>query len=220
VKNRVVRRFKTGGAMASFAAGLFKRTLLHKSGGFTAALPGGATPARLFKELASLPLPWEQVVFFMSDERLVPASSPASNFGAARKALFSKIKVPSANLRPARTPAALEKEILKETKSSGRLDFVLLGLGADGHTASVFPGSPAEKSEKLALAVTAPRGVKPARRLTLTFRALNRARLVVLMAAGPAKKSVFKLAARGERTIPAGRLRPAGKFYLLFSEEP
>lgn len=206
--------------MANFAAGLFKKTLLHKSGGFTAALPGGATPARLFKELAALPLPWKKAVFFMSDERLVPPSCPDSNFGAARQAFFSKITIPPANLRHARTSAALEREILKETGASGRLDFVLLGLGADGHTASIFPNSPAEKSEKLALAVTAPRGVKPAHRLTLTFRALNRARLVVLMAGGPAKKSVFELAARGDKTIPAGRLRPAGKFYLLFSEEP
>jgi 6-phosphogluconolactonase len=204
--------------MADFAAGLFRDALLENSGKFTVALSGGGTPAQLFKKLAALPLPWNRVIFFMADERLAPVSSPASNFGAARRALFSKINIPRANLHPARTAASYEKEILRETGPSGRLDFVFLGLGKDGHTASVFPGSAAEKSERLALAVTAPRGVRPARRLTLTPKALNRARAVVLMAAGPDKKKVFELAARGNKKIPAGRLSPRGEFYLLFSE--
>lgn len=205
--------------MADFAAELFRKALLKKTGKFTVALSGGRTPAGLFKKLAALPLPWSRVVFFMADERLAPVSSPDSNFGAARRALFSKIRIPPANLHPVSTAASYEKEILRETAPSGRLDFVFLGLGADGHTASIFPGSAAEKSEKLALAITAPRGAGPARRLTLTPKALNRARAVVLMAAGPAKKKVFELAAHADKKIPAGRLAPRGEFYLLFSEK-
>lgn len=205
--------------MAAFAADLFEKALLKKNGKFTVALSGGRTPALLFKNLASRPLPWNRVIFFLADERLAPVSSRDSNFGTARRGLFSKIKIPSANLRPVKTAASYERELLSETAPSGRLDFVFLGLGTDGHTASLFPGSAAEKSEKLSLAITAPRGVRPEQRLTLTPKALNRARAVVLMAAGPAKRKIFDLAAHADKKIPAGRLAPKGEFHLLYSEE-
>lgn len=219
MKNRLARKFKTAEAMAGYAAGLFEKALARKTGKFTVALSGGRTPALLFKKLAAMPLPWDRVIFFLADERLVPVSSRDSNFGTARRALFSKIKIPAANLRPVKTAASYERELLSETAPSNRLDFVFLGLGADGHTASIFPGSAAEKSEKLALAITAPRGVKPEHRLTLTPKALSRARTVVMMAAGPAKKKVFELAVRGDKKIPAGRLTPRGEFHLLFAEK-
>lgn len=214
MKKREVKRFRGGAAMARYAAGLFAGAVLAKRGVFTAALSGGRTPARLFRELARLELPWDRVVFIMADERLVPLSSPDSNFGTARRALFSRIKAPAANLRPFRTAAAYRREL----GPAGGPDFVFLGLGEDGHTASVFPGSPALLSARRALAVTAPPGVKPRRRLTLTLKALNKARTAVLLAAGPAKKEVFARAAARDRGIPAGRLAPRGNLHLLFSE--
>ena len=98
------------------------------------------------------------------------------------------------------------------------MDLVFLGLGEDGHTASLFPGSPAlDEMDKFVCAAAAPCGIKPAKRVTLTLKALNRAGALVLMAAGPAKKEVFDRAARGDRTIPAGRLRPNGNLTLLYS---
>jgi len=100
LKNLAVRRFRSPAAMASFAAGLLKAALRRKKGKLTVALSGGKTPAALFNKLASLSLPWERVIFFMADERLVPFSSPHSNFGAARRALFNRIPVPPENLRP------------------------------------------------------------------------------------------------------------------------
>ncbi len=215
---REVRRFRGGAAMARYAAGLLGKALRSGRGVFTAALPGGRTPARLFRELARLPLPWERAVLFTSDERLVPLSSPASNFGAARKALFSRIKVPPGNLKPARSAAAWRRDLRAAAGPGGRLDAVFLGLGTDGHTASIFPGSRAWRSRGPVAAVRAPRGVKPSRRLTLTPAAIEKARLVVLLASGPAKRAVFELAAAGDRAVPAGRLRPRGRFYLLFSE--
>lgn len=210
--------------MAAYAAGIYKRALAKKRGRFLAAVSGGRTPARLFKALAAAALPWERAVFFMADERLVPRSDPRSNFGAAHKALFSRIRIPAGNLRPVKTgagaAAAYQKELIKETGPAGSLDLVFLGLGADGHTASLFPGSPAlGRTRALVLGVKAPSGVKPARRLTLTLNALNRARALVLLAAGPEKKEVFEAAARGDKKIPAGRLRPGGKLYLLYSEK-
>lgn len=225
MKRRIVRKFRSPEAMAAFAAALFSRALRGRQAGpLLAALPGGGTPLLFFRRLAALDLPWKKAVFFMSDERLVPAASKHSNFGSARRNLFSKIQIPRANLRPLRqgpgTAAAYEKELKAAAGSGGRLDLVFLGLGADGHTASLFPGSPALASRRLVAAAAAPAGVAPARRVTLTLKALNRAETVVLLAAGPAKKAAFLKAAAGDKKIPAGRLRPRGDLYLLFSEKP
>ncbi len=224
MKKSAARSFKTGGAMADFAARLFKKALLEKSGKFIVALSGGRTPAGLFKKLSAMPLPWSRVVFFMADERLVPLSSPESNFGAARALLFSKITIPRGNLHPAAPGAGAAarygRELFKETGGSGRLDFILLGLGEDGHTASLFPGSPAlEENKEPVCAVLAPRGVKTRRRVTLSLRTINKASTVVLLASGPAKKKVFKRALLRDKNIPAGLLNPRGELRFLFSEK-
>jgi len=216
---RTVKRFRSGAGMARFAAGLLKKALDERPGRISVALPGGRTPLRLFQALAAANLPWERVAFFLSDERRVPASSSFSNFGSANKALFSKIAVPAENLHPAVSAKSLEKAIFKETAGTGRLDLVFLGLGRDGHTASLFPASPAWGSRRLALAVKAPPGIKPPGRLTLTPAAIEKARVAVLLAAGPDKKEVFTLAAGSAASVPAGRLRPRGRFYLLFAEK-
>lgn len=210
--------------MAGFAAGLFKKALLGKSGKFTAALSGGGTPTGLFKELSALPLPWSRVVFFMADERLAPLSSPESNFGMARARLFSKIKIPRRNLHPVKpgpgAAAAYGRELLKETGGTGRLDLVFLGLGEDGHTASLFPGSRALKENRAPVcAALAPRGAKVRRRVTLSLTTINKAATVVLLAAGPAKKSIFERALLRDVKIPAGLLNPRGEIYFLFSEK-
>jgi len=225
LKRRIVKKFRSPEAMAAFAAELFSKTLRGtQAPPLLAALPGGGTPLLFFHRLAAMKLSWEKTVFFMSDERLVPASSKHSNFGSARRSLFSRIKIPRANLRPVRpgpgAAAAYEAELKAAAGPEGRLDIIFLGLGADGHTASLFPGSPAPANRRLVAAAAAPAGVVPARRITLTLKALNRAKTVVLLAAGPAKRAAFLKAAAGDKKIPAGRLRPRGDLYLLFSEKP
>jgi len=220
LKRRAVKRFRSPEALAAWAAALFERTLRAKRGRpLLTALPGGRTPLPLFDRLAAMTLPWENAVFFMSDERVVPFSSPKSNFGSARRGFFSRTGIPRANLRPALSAAALEKALLKDTGGTGRLDLVFLGLGEDGHTASLFPGARAPRGGSLAAAAEAPPGITPRKRITLTLEALNRAGTVVLMAAGPAKKEIFRRAAAGDKELPAGRLRPRGELYLLFSEK-
>lgn len=201
--------------MAAFAASLVARALRAGAGPLLAALPGGSTPLPFFRELSRRQLPWEKAVFFMSDERTVPLSSPHSNFGAARRLFFSRAGVPAASLRPVRGADSYDRLLRRE----GPLDLVFLGLGGDGHTASLFPGSPALRSARLASAVKAPAGVTPRRRVTLTLKAINAAGTVVLMAAGPGKKEVFLRAAASDRALPAGRLKPRGELYLLFSEK-
>lgn len=222
--SRKVKVFKNSAAMAAFAAGLFRRALAKKRGRFTAALPGGGTPLSLFDRLAGLQLPWERVVLTMSDERLVPLASPESNFGAARERLFSKAPIPRANLLPVKPgPGAARNysaRLRKATGGTGIPDMVVLGLGADGHTASIFRGSPALSEEaEPALAVLAPPGVKVRRRVTLTLKTINAAPLVVLMAAGPAKRGIFGRAAAGDKSIPAGMIAPRGELCLLYSKK-
>lgn len=212
---REIRRFRTAEAMAAFAAGLFKKALLNKAGLFTAALPGGRTPLPLFDLLAGMELPWDRAVLMMTDERLVPASSPRSNFGAAAARLFLKVRIPRRNLL--RAEARDFPRRLAAAAPGGSPDLVLLGLGADGHTASLFPGSPALGNSAPACPVTAPPGVQPRRRVTLTLKTINGSPLVILMAAGAGKKQMFARAAAGDKKIPAGLLNPRGKFYLLYS---
>jgi len=221
MKSRNSRRFRTGEAMADFAAGLFKKALLRKTGKFTAALSGGRTPARFFKKLAALDLPWNRVIFFMADERRAPLSSPESNYAAARAQLFSKIKIPRANLRPLKpgcSAAAYSREFLKETGGSGRLDFILLGLGEDGHTASLFPGSRALKTNKnIFCPVLAPDTYTTRRRVTLSLKAINASSNIVLLASGPRKKKIFEKALLRDKNIPAGFIKPRGEIHFLFS---
>lgn len=215
-------RFRDAREMGAFAARLFARALRRSRGRFTAAMPGGRTPEHFYRALAGMRLPWERARIFMSDERAVPLSSPDSNFGSARRLLFAPAGVPAASLHPLRPgtgAAAFGRELSRLLGPGGRPDFVGLGLGADGHTASLFPGSPALRARGLAAAALAPSGVKPRRRVTLTLRAINAARLTVLMAAGPAKRAAFEAAVRREKKIPAGLLRPRGELYLLFAEK-
>lgn len=214
---RTVKRFRSEAGMARFAAGLLRLELASR-GRLSVALPGGKTPAALFKELAGAKLRWDRAVFLMSDERKVPLASPLSNFGAARLAFFSPAKVPASSLRPARSAVALRKAVLGATSGTGRLDLVFLGLGTDGHTASLFPGSRAWSSKNISAEVSAPAGITPRSRVTLTPAAIEKARIVVLLASGPGKKEIFDLASTGNSAIPAGRLRPRGRFYLLFAE--
>jgi len=212
---REIRRFRTASAMAAFAAGIFKKALLKKPGLFTAALPGGSTPLPLFDLLAGMELPWDRAVFLMTDERLVSASSPRSNFGAAAARFFSRVNIPRRNLL--RAEARDFSRRLAAAAPGGSPDLVVLGLGADGHTASLFPGSPALKNTSPASFVTAPPGVQTRRRVTLTLKTINGAPLVILMAAGAGKKEMFARAAAGDKKIPAGLLNPRGKLYLLYS---
>ena len=224
---RIIRKFRTREAMARFAVGLFKKALRGKNPGpLLTALSGGKTPVPFLKILSGLKIDWRRAHFFMADERLVPLSSRGSNFGQARRLLFSKIKIPPVNLhpvkvsRPASAAGAYGKELRKHAGASGGLDIVFLGLGEDGHTASLFPGSPAlAERKKLVSPVRAPADVKPEARITLTLKVLNSAGTIVLMASGPSKKTAFIQTAACNKKMPAARLSPRGRLYLLFSKQ-
>lgn len=186
------------------------------SRGFSLALSGGSSPGPVHERLALEPdLCWESARIFFADERAVPPDHPESNYRRARLALLSRVRVPDAQIHrmEADDPdadAAAERyaALLPE-----RLDVLVLGIGADGHTASLFPHAPSLKEEhRRTLAVEAPEGVEPRRRLTLTPPMLRSARRVIVLVAGASKAEAARraLASSGSVTeCPARLAHPA-----------
>jgi 6-phosphogluconolactonase len=188
------------------------------------ALAGGHTPARTYSLWASdFPLPWAQTHFFWGDERYVPPDDPQSNFRMFREALLDRVPVPAENVHPMPTrqpkpedAAQAYEDTLRQFFGSGRpaFDLVLLGLGGEGHTASLFPGSPALfEKERWVVAVDAP--AEPHLRLTLTLAVLNRARKVFFLASGAGKSEVIAALEREPKLAatryPAARVQPQGR---------
>ena len=201
-------------AAAEFVAAFAAAAVLAR-GRFTLVLSGGGTPKRLYELLAGSPLvesfPWKNCLVFWGDERFVPPEHPESNYGMTRSAMLDRVPLPQENIFPiptvgvpsaqaaARNYAATLAEVFAEGGPeirSGKpefpsFDLVLLGIGADGHTASLFPGDPAlgEKSSWTA-AVKAPPAYAVTDRITLTLPVINSASCVIFLAAGGSKREV------------------------------
>ena len=202
---------------------------------FLVALNGGGTPIRLFQLLATDfrdKVDGNKVHVFWGDERCVPPDETGSSYGQARDVLLSRIPIPESNIHRIKgelTPVEASKEyslILKEFASPPldwpRFDLVYLGMGEDGHTASLFPGSPVHIIEAV-LPVTAHYQDRPANRVTLTQLVFNSAHMVVFMAAGE-KKAVTLAEVLSDRynpeQYPAQRINPKdGELIWLVDEE-
>jgi len=193
-------------------------------GKFCVALSGGHTPAALYHLLGQPPqrdlLDWSRVHLFWSDERAVAADHPASNFAMAQRELISHIPLPPANVhRMEGERASLEdaagsyEKVLRSAAPANpqgipRLDLVLLGLGADGHTASLFPGEDA-LDEKRRLVVGTAVAVAGFRRLTMSLILLNAARRIWFVVTGREKSAILKSVIQETRIrFPAQRVRP------------
>jgi 6-phosphogluconolactonase len=191
------------------------------------SLSGGHTPEKMFalwsQEQYRAAFPWERVHFFWGDERYVPHSDPLSNYGVAQKLLFGGLStdvpvnvhpMPTDNPNPRDAANAYAAEMRKFFGTEApEFDVQLLGLGGEGHTASLFPDNPAlEEEEAWVLPVTVP--AKPPHRLTLTYPVINQARNTYFLVAGQSKREILKaLAAEpdtGLSRYPAARVRPAG----------
>jgi 6-phosphogluconolactonase len=189
------------------------------------ALCGGTTPARLYDLLAHTPyteqVDWPSLHVFWGDERCVPPEDIDSNYRQAKDALLSLVPVPSQNIHrvqsemePAEAAAAYAltlKLFASPPLDWPRFDLVLLGMGEDGHTASLFPGSPVEMPGATA-AVTADYQGRPARRVTLTPQVFNSARSVLFLAAGESKSQTLASVLNGDyrpALLPAQRVRPS-----------
>ncbi len=189
------------------------------------ALSGGTTPTRLYDLLARTPyteqIDWLDLQVFWGDERCVPPEDLDSNYRQAQDALLSLVPIPSQNVHRVQSEldpkeaAAAYALTLKRFASPPfewpRFDVVLLGMGEDGHTASLFPGSPVEMDGATA-AVTADYQGRPANRVTLTPQVFNSARRVVFLAAGESKSNTLASVLNGDyrpALLPAQRIQPS-----------
>lgn len=223
-RSPILERFDTPDAVAMAAAHHLARLTLS-SPAVHVALSGGTTPRRLFRLLASQPfrdtLRWESLQLFWGDERNVPPDHADSNFGAARDLLLATGLIPEANIHRIRGEIDPEREsqrygeLLKvrlptDAKGFPRFDLIFLGIGEDGHTASLFPGHEALKEEQAVCAVTAhPRSGQ--RRITLTLPAIRAAREIMVLVTGWDKRDVLHRVIRlngGEPPVPAARIYP------------
>jgi len=223
------RTFENAETLARDGADWLCGRALASEGTFAVCLSGGSTPRRLYEHLADPAIaarfPWHRVHWFWGDERFVPHDHPDSNYRMARNALLSRVPIRDANihaiptedLSPEQAAAAYEMT-LKRFYSAGALvpdrplfDATLLGIGEDGHTASLFPGQPAlDERHRWAVAVI---GAKSEPRITLTFPALNGSRDVLFLATGADKRTIVARAQAGDPALPAARIRPVGRLH-------
>lgn len=218
-------------ALARAAASEFSRRAeecVTERGRFAVTLSGGSTPRRLYTLLAdpAAPfrngIPWSRIHFFWGDERHVPPDDPASNYRMAREELLARVRVPAENVhrveaeRPdaAEAADAYERELMRffalAPGQAPRFDLVLLGMGADGHTASLFPGSSAlEVRDRLVVAAWIEKFHSD--RITLTLPVFNNAAAVTFLVSGADKAATLRAALDpdGPEDLPCRRIRPA-----------
>jgi len=170
------------------------RQALAERGEFVVALSGGSSPYGLFDLLAhsEADLPWEKIKVFFSDERYVPLDHPDSNFGSAKRRVLDRVPAhvfPVPVDAPSAAEAArwYENQIVAQLGNRPRFDWVLLGLGSDGHTASLFPGKEALDSNDWVTHSSPGVLPPPVERITFTFPLINAARSILMLATGKAK---------------------------------
>jgi 6-phosphogluconolactonase len=182
----------------------------------TVALSGGSTPKLMFQMLADQfrdDVPWDKIHFFWSDERHVSPDDPESNYRMANEALLSHVngivhRIPSENPDAAAAASEYEQTLVEVTKQTlPRLDLIFLGLGTDGHTASIFPGSEVLHETKRLVAAPYVEKFK-SYRITMTLPLLNNGATVVFLVSGAEKAEIVKAVLEGENKYPAQAVKP------------
>lgn len=221
--------FPDAATLAARAARWVADLACHSPGRFSICLSGGSTPKRLYQLLADAPyrdiMPWDRIHWFWGDERFVPWDSPDSNYGMARDALLAHVPVPPENIHGIEHKGSLKdaaqayEQVLKSCGGHDRLDpahpvfdIMLLGLGPDGHTASLFPGKPAlGVRDRWVVDVPEP-GLDPkVPRVSLTFPALESCRSAAFLVAGADKTAALAGALAGQQDLPSARVAPVGE---------
>jgi 6-phosphogluconolactonase len=184
------------------------------------ALSGGTTPLPMLRVLATTPIDWRKVEVIQVDERVVPSASPDRNLAQLRAALLARIPLPESQIHPMPVEeidlgwAAQDygRLLVSLAGAPPRLDLVVLGLGADGHTASLVPGDAALDIRDADVAVT---GLyQGRRRMTLTFPVINRARHILWLVTGADKAEMLARLIQGDPALPASRVRRASALLL------
>lgn len=217
---------------------------------FTLVLAGGRTPRKLYRILAqsdyAAVIPWDKTHVFWGDERCVPPDHPDSNYRMANEALLSRVEIspwsiyrmPGEKEPPELAAAEYEKRLRRFAQSIHgnadastapevsypSFDLILLGMGTDGHTASLFHGDPAtEQTHQWVTTVPNPAGRPPVPRITLTLPVINQARNVVFLVSGPGKEHVVQAMKsdydQAGSLYPAARVRPQGRLLLFHDYE-
>lgn len=220
-------------ALAQSAAERLLARLAHVEDRAAICLTGGTSPEGLYKRLAQDPyrgaVPWDRVHWFIGDERFVPANDMRNNMGAARRLLLDHVGVPAGNIHPIATDAAspdaaarLYEAELKKFYGRDRLDpaspmfdLVLMGLGRDGHTASLFPNSPALDEQQRWVVGVEQAGLAPfVPRVTLTLPALASTHEMLFLVSGEDKRDILPRVLSGE-DLPASRAHADGDLVWL-----
>jgi len=186
------------------------RAAVAAGGSFYFAVSGGHTPWAMFAELASLTVPWDKVVIYQVDERVAPPDDPDRNLVHLTKALGSapaQVRAMPVNSSDLAAAAARYASWLPE-----HFDLIHLGLGPDGHTASLVPGDPVLSVTDRLVALTQPYQERV--RMTLTYPALTRARQILFLVTGSDKKDPLARLLAGDTTIPAGRVKAAASLVM------
>ena len=210
------------------------RRAVEARGRFLVLLSGGETPRRCYELLAQEPLrssiPWQAVQIFWGDERWVPQSDPRSNFGMTRRAFLDQIPLSEAQLHPVPYESSPRESALRYERmlrsffevAPPRFDLVLLGLGEDGHTASLFPGS-AALDEWYRWVCEIYVAEQDLYRVTTTALLINQAALVAFLVAGKGKAAILRRVLEGARDpkqLPAQLIKPAqGRLLWLADRE-
>ena len=234
----MIKVFKDINELSQYAANLFIETAnqsIEKRGRFLTALSGGSTPMRLYELLGNQfqnKVNWSRVHFFWGDERCVPVDDAGNSYGQTKKVLFDKINIPDENIHRVLSelePDSAAKEYARTLTAFAEsplawphFDLVLLGMGDDGHTASLFPNSPVDMDSPT-LAVTANYQGRPANRVTLTPKVLNSSRNIVFLVTGKSKAETLSRVLNGTylpQELPAQRITPEdGSLDWLIDED-
>jgi 6-phosphogluconolactonase len=222
-----------GAAVARHVAEWLTERAIATPGRFAVSLSGGSTPKTLYGLLAADPFrdrfPWDRTHLFFGDERFVPPDHPDSNYRMAREAMIAHVPIPAAQVHPWDISGNPEHSALQYADTLQRFygantldparalfDVMFLGLGEDGHTASLFPGVAALQERTAWTAAVV--GAKPEPRLTMTYPVLGSSSVVAFIANGKAKTAILARAVAGDAALPACGVEPLADL-IWFTDE-
>jgi 6-phosphogluconolactonase len=232
-----IRVLRDKEAVAEFAVDKWieiSQTAIAEAGKFTVALSGGRTPIAFYHKLSACPqpLPWDRTHIFLGDERFVPPDDKASNYRMIKENLLSRIAIPKENVHPIMTVGITIEGAAETYETDIRtffeigdndipvFDLIILGIGADGHTASLFPGTASlQEAKRLAIPVFTDRS--PSERISLTLGVINNAKRICFLVHGAGKASVIKeIVEEEDSALPAAQVKPTrGTLVFLMDQE-
>ena len=218
------------GALAERVSSWLVTRIRAKRGDFVLALSGGTTPKALYRLLAEAKwagqVPWERLHLVWGDERFVPVDHPDSNYRMVREVMLDRVPIPGENVHPIPTSSSPDEAARSYERTLHRIygshtlelrrplfDVVLLGLGEDGHTASLFPGVQ-ELDERLRWVVPII-GAKSNARISLTYPALNSSAATAFLVAGASKRQMLQRLMSRDPKLPASGIEPVGALHIF-----